>query len=135
LCDAPAAAGAPCTEAFGCTYPLVCNFDATGATTCRASGADGARCVNDESCVKPDGCSAVSSTCGPITWKAPGDSCDGDLARCLVGPCNTAGGGGSCPAVLADGSPCNHDDRTQVCDVAAVCFAGKCVPASRAMCP
>jgi hypothetical protein len=76
----------------------------------------------------------ANSTCGVVSWQSAGQSCDGDMARCLVGACPTTSVP-VCPTVLKDGAPCAAGDETQTCDAGAVCFGGKCVPSSGVMCP
>jgi hypothetical protein len=132
-CAAPLPNGSPCLEPFSCAYPLVCNMNADTTTTCQPAGASGASCLTDEYCADGLGCS-TAQTCGAITWQGPGQPCDGSLVRCLVGGCPSSDTQPVCPTVVKDGDPCSAVDPTQVCDVAAVCFQGKCVLASSVKC-
>ncbi|HSY23185.1 MAG TPA: hypothetical protein VK841_13755 [Polyangiaceae bacterium] len=151
-CEALGEAGAPCGEGAmppgdpgGCAAPLSC-VGVPGSATC-GLGADGGFCLGDSDCspgmgciagpcmsggVVRFGCSAEGGTCNPITWAAPGQACDGNWTRCLVGSCVGSGVGlgapaslpdggpatGRCSEVASDGQPCNA-----ACDVFAACFS------------
>jgi hypothetical protein len=126
-CAPPTPSGAACSSVFECAYPLVCNINADMSTTCQPAGPAGAPCLSDEYCASGLACSATQ-TCEVLVWKAAGEPCDGDLARCMVGACPVGGTNPRpvCPAVLADGAPCTPGDPAQVCDVAAECLGGQC---------
>jgi hypothetical protein len=147
-CAALGDAGAACGEGAsppgnpgGCAAPLAC-VGLQGMATCSLGGA-GAFCLRDVDCAAGLGCipgpcsptiarigCGASGTCGPVTWAAPGQPCDGYSTRCLVGDCGAprltpprvGPDGGvmmlTCPAVTADGQPCAAQ-----CDTLAECFA------------
>ena len=122
-CAPMPAAGQPCTPGGLCAAPAAC----VGAV-CELAGATGATCEQDFTCAAGLGCS-LSQTCGAVTWAGAGQPC-GDLVRCLVGDCN----GGTCPAVIADGSACTVGDLSSTCDTFAQCQGGTCVRQDSQVC-
>jgi|HubBroStandDraft_1064217.scaffolds.fasta_scaffold00552_3 hypothetical protein len=132
-CSKPPGIGAACSDPFSCSFPNVCNVTNNAGTTCQAPGVAGTPCLFDEFCEKGLGCSQAAGTCGPISWQSAGQPCDGDLARCLVGSCPQVEVP-ACPTIVKDGDVCTQSDPTQTCDVAAVCFSGKCVSGTKVIC-
>jgi hypothetical protein len=128
-CANPIAAGGPCNDVRSCVYPLVCSASPTGGV-CQDLGQVGAPCLNDGYCAAGLGC-AKAHTCGKIARVSPGEACDGDLVRCLVGGCAA---GVQCAAVIADGLPCDAADLFHTCDAGARCYDGVCTPLARAGC-
>jgi hypothetical protein len=139
-CSSPAAAGATCAKDGDCASPLVCppaSSAGTSGSTCQSPGATGARCRNDFECAAGIACDPWAQTCGPRTWAAPGQACGSGVARCYVGVCpnESSGGGGVCPAVVADGQPCDPTSGTTTCDAFAQCVGGRCVLGYDGLCP
>lgn len=114
-CKPTFAAGQACTSTSECTAPATCR-----AKTCASPSQAGGGCYVDTDCASGLGC-GVGEKCGAITWASAGQPC-GDLARCLVGVCSSAG---TCPAVVADGQPCPTDDA-HTCDSLSLCVDGAC---------
>jgi hypothetical protein len=125
-----------------------CGFSGTG-TTAPAPCEPQLTCVNNV-CVQPPGYGescAQSSVCAPglfcgggkclgITYGPPTASCNGSSLQCVQGQCP----GGSpfgppvavCPAIIADGKPCNASASGPQCDTLSACTNGICalVPSS-----
>ncbi len=142
-CVAPGGVGTPCTTASDCSGSLACPPPKqSNVSTCQNPGPTGAPCYADGDCAAGLGCSgggtnAAPPTCVALTWAGPGQPC-GDSVRCLVGQCNwssQAETAGTCPAVIADGQPCDSMDNTKTCDTIAVCAGGKCELIGTNTCP
>jgi hypothetical protein len=118
-CEVLPAVGEPCTTNGLCAPPATCV-----GSTCQPLGTTGAACGEDQDCVPGLGCGQASQTCSPVTWGTAGQAC-GDLARCLVGDCDTETM--TCPTVIDDGQPCSIDDPSTTCDTFARCTGGLCV--------
>jgi hypothetical protein len=134
-CAVPATAGAQCGYDGDCAPPLVCPPVAAGSkATCQAPGQSGAYCSSDTHCASGLGCNPSSQTCSPIHWASAGQPCDGGT-RCLVGSCplpQSQGDAGAatsatCPAIIADGKPCDARSTAQACDTLANCVDSLCV--------
>lgn len=107
--------GQACNASAECIAPATCR-----AKKCTAPSQSGGGCYVDTDCIAGLGCS-MAQTCGAVTWASAGQPC-GDLARCLVGACSSAG---MCPTVVADGQPCPTDDG-HTCDSLSLCVGGVC---------
>lgn len=114
-CVATYKEGQTCNASTECTAPATCR-----AKKCTSPSQAGGGCYVDTDCVAGLGCS-MNETCGAVTWASAGEHC-GDLARCLVGACTSAG---TCPLVVPDGKACPTDE-SHTCDSLSLCVGGVC---------
>jgi hypothetical protein len=149
MCDTLVGLGGACGAAG-----TSCGPNATCGGTCVAidneagadAGADagpgvglGGACDGADAGFCSDGLACGSAgTCVVPTYADAGAPCDLMAMGCLVGTCNGAsdiegddGGSvvtpGTCPAVIADGQPCDPNSETTTCDTLATCLNGTCV--------
>ncbi|MEO7109826.1 MAG: hypothetical protein ABI183_05270 [Polyangiaceae bacterium] len=132
-CAAPGAAGASCSANQNCSTPLVCTGGDTEA--CTTAVAAGCTCAVSSDCAVGTACDTTSLKCAAFTYGKPGATCDGTIALCSQGQCNTptssgdADAGpvsGTCPTIIADGQACNQDDSSTTCDDYAACLNSVC---------
>jgi hypothetical protein len=124
-----------------CAAPLLCSVpDDAGAGTCQAPGGPGASCLQDSECAAGLGCAGLPTppprgTCQMVTFVAAGQTCDNGSVRCLQGDCilSSPYATGTCPAVIADGQPCQTNGGAP-CDAYATCVKGTCT-LGYPMCP
>jgi hypothetical protein len=122
--------GAACETNGDCAEPLVCG----PGNTCVQPNATGAPCspgFSRTGCKPKDTSDVGTKTCvAPIPPIAvePGGAC-GSGRDCRTGSCYTPTGAsqGTCPAVLADGSPCDPKDKSKTCEQFAECVGGTCL--------
>ncbi|HEX4121166.1 MAG TPA: SdrD B-like domain-containing protein, partial [Verrucomicrobiae bacterium] len=69
------------------------------------------------------GCSGLAGRCGDLVYNCPSSPCNGKKVRDILGYCNTALGGGSCP------SGCSVQYLCGLCSNLNNCFRG-CQPSS-----
>jgi hypothetical protein len=133
-CAVPATVDEPCSQGTACMTPLICVGAPSGA--CQQPGEAGASCQSTADCEPGLGCSG--GQCVVLVWAMPGQSCSA-LAPCLVGdlgacPVSSSTSQGTCPAIIADGQPCDPSDYAASCDTFATCFGGTCA-LTPAACP
>lgn len=123
-CRATGQQGAPCVQWSDCSSPWVCRSNGV----CGPVLGLGATCTASTDCATDEGCDAQTNVCVSIVFAQALAACDGNVNRCESGLCDVEPGASSgfCPQVLPDGSPCNPDDSSTVCDLYAACFAGVC---------
>jgi hypothetical protein len=119
-CRAQGRQGAPCAHWSDCAFPWICN----GTGSCTYALSQGSPCISSLDCTTDQACDVTTRVCAPVRFAPPGAFCDGEVNDCESGSCNR--GLGVCPAVLADGAPCDPNDFSKVCDVVASCFDGTC---------
>jgi hypothetical protein len=143
-CAPRGASGAQCSYSGDCQAPLVClgaDFSTNTMGTC-GNGADaGGACraggAVESGCKTTLTCDPATNTCVAIKFVGGGQACDERITYCARGQCSVAfdsGNGGdggestqgTCPAVLADGAPCDPTSKTQTCDAEAYCVNGTC---------
>jgi hypothetical protein len=126
-CTALKSAGQACTPGE-CAPPLVC----IGGFQCGLPGQNGAPCYASSDCDPALTC--VAGACAAIVWAEAGQPCGGATV-CIHGNCPSPGAGSqTCPAVLADGQPCDLQTSSAVCDFVASCTGGVCVLGESASC-
>jgi hypothetical protein len=136
-CEFPQEAGAQCTGAMDCAYPLTCT--GSRGQTCQNPGDAGAPCFQEGDCAKGLVCDVAAnpSQCVAPRWAGGGQPC-GNTVRCLVGNCSSSffGSGGTCPVVIPDGRPCgSKNSSAETCDVFASCVNGICSLGESVACP
>jgi hypothetical protein len=127
-CAASAKLGESCSNGSA-SGPLPCEPTLTCVSgTCVADAAFGEDCSAKE-CGVGLFCSG-SQTCRAITYGPPGGSCDGFGLQCVQGTCPGSSRGGpptaACPAIIADGKPCNPAVNIPSCDTLSTCTNGIC---------
>jgi hypothetical protein len=129
-CVAPKPAGGLCASNNDCLGDLVCG----GGGICGAPVAIGARCGFHE-CPVGSTCDDLDSPsgdsiCTPLTFGAPGASCDSQSRLCSQGSCfipDVSTGIGTCPTIIADGQPCSTGSSPSTsCQNYAQCIDGIC---------
>jgi hypothetical protein len=134
-CVASAKLGEACNSGTGnaptfCEPPLTCSSD----SICVAPAAYGEKCGSN-SCAAGLYCGS-DETCLAITYGPPGASCNGANLQCIQGSCPGFSVGtptAACPAIIADGQPCDPTVSIPSCDTFAGCTNGICsvVPGGR----
>ncbi len=114
--------GAPPSMGYTCNVADGVSCDAT-TQKCRALGATGQSCQQDQDCVTTDYCDfsgTGGSTCQPRV--AVGAACAGTTsARCVTTAyCDSSSS--TCKALLANGSACTTSEQCQ----SSICNNGKC---------
>ena len=127
-CAAPVAGGGACVESTDCASGLICSGG--NSRTCNVPLGAGAACTGGD-CGVGFACDA-DLTCHPVSFVAPGGTCDGDERFCSQGLCPidpSATGSdptGACPTIIADGQPCDPASTSTQCDAFAACVGGTC---------
>lgn len=134
-CEERRPLGAACGGTAPCQIGLIC---AETTRTCigpRTKVVEGRACGLSAGWVECDTnlmCEPSSETCVRIQWVAPGGDCSAPAALCDHGFCNQTTK--KCPALIADGQPCNPDLSTGMCERFAGCIDGKCQLRETAVC-
>lgn len=128
-CYAPASVGGVCKPGEECVGGATC-VDGT----CTALVGEGKACTRNGVCAASLVCDLSSGLCKKAVFVAAGEACD-EVNRCAVGGCMlTSETAGTCPAVIADGAPCDETSLSATCDFSASCINGTCSIADAAMC-
>lgn len=122
-CQPQGGPGSACTKWADCAFPSACR-----AGVCGQPAFSGDACDLSSDCTTDTGCDLQTKVCAPIQFGPPGAACDHDVKRCEAGSCNIAAPAttGTCPAVVPDGTKCDPNDSSTVCDDYARCFRGTC---------
>jgi hypothetical protein len=132
LCEPtqPVGAGAVCFDAAGnvlhpCNPGLFCSM--TGTCTAplpagHACTANGDTCQSGLACLGGD---CMTGTCTAPTWVDDGQPVTTKTSICLHGltDCSV---GGTCPALIPNGQPCDPLSATTTCDDLSQCVNGTC---------
>jgi hypothetical protein len=127
-CRSKGQAGAHCLHWSDCAFPWVC----LSSGICGEVLQVGETCSSSLECTTDFGCDMATKVCASVEYGQAGDTCDGEVFLCESGSCNMTAG--TCPAVLADGAPCDPSDSSTVCQAYARCFQGTCQIADPASC-
>lgn len=126
-CKERVALGAACSGTAPCQIGLICNESSMTCVAPPSRAAEGQDCGGKAGWIECDTnltCDRATEKCVKIVWVAPGGDCSAPAARCEHSSCNETTK--KCPAIIADGQPCNPDMLTGVCERYAGCIDGKC---------
>src|SRR5262249_46342712 len=107
------------TASKRCKTGLYCDFT---TTLCAQQKAAGTACTVTQECVSGLLCDQGSKTCVKETYAPAGQPCGGG-GSCEVGACPMTGG---CPTIIADGKPCDTNNKAESCDLFSSCVQGVC---------